>query len=75
MSLENSNATKYAVVTPSDTTVVAAKGFYVNVTGDLALQSFDGASTVTFEDVPVGLFPVGAYRVMAATTATVVALY
>lgn len=75
MTFENDNATRYAPVTPSDTTVVDAQGFYISVTGDVALQAFDGGPTVTFVDVPVGLFPISAYRVMAATTATVVALY
>lgn len=76
MSNRSDPAIKYAAVTPSDTTVVNCRALYVGATGSLVLQAESGASSVTFATVPAGWQPVGAYRVMAATTATgIVALY
>lgn len=59
-------------VTPSDTTIVDAKALYVTVTGNVAIMDAGGTS-ITYLGVPVGLFPFSATRVLAATTATVVA--
>lgn len=70
-------ATRYVPVTPSDTTVVDCRGIYVGTTGDLVLQAYAGGPSVTFASVAAGIeHALGAYRIMAATTATdIVALY
>lgn len=70
--------TKAAAVTPSDTTVVAARGLYIGGAGNVAIQTDANAAAVTFTAPPVGtLLPVQAYRVMSTnTTATlIVALF
>lgn len=58
-------------ITPSDATEIAARFLYVGGAGDVAVQTFGGA-TVTFVGVPGGTFmPVRAQKVMATnTTAT-----
>lgn len=70
-------AYRAAAVTPSDSTVVAARALYIGGAGDLAIKCQAGDTTVTFSAVPAGtIIPVAAYNVMAATTATsIVALY
>lgn len=77
MSESSAPATRYAAVTPSDSTVVNARSLYIGTTGNLALKADATASTVTFSNVPAGtILPVGAWFVMAATTASnIVALY
>lgn len=70
-------AQRYAAVTPSDATIVGARALYIGVTGNVAVQADAVSSAVTFTNVPVGIFAVSAYKVMATnTTATgIVALY
>lgn len=77
MSVASDPASRAAVVTPSDSTVVAANALYIGVTGDVALVVRNGDSAITFKAVPVGVLKVNAYKVMATgTTATnIVALY
>lgn len=71
------SAKRGAAVTPSDTTVVACESIYVGGTGNLAVQFFDGGPTITFTAPALGVVHrISAYRIMAATTATlIVALY
>ncbi len=64
-------------VTTSDATVLpVTRGLYIGVTGNLAVRMPDGMS-VTFANVPVGVFPIQVDQVLATgTTATnIVALY
>lgn len=70
-------AKRGAAVTPSDATVVDCRAIYVGGAGDVAVQFYDGGSTITFTAPTVGaVLPVSAYRIMAATTATLlIALY
>lgn len=70
-------ATRGAAVTPSDTTPVDCRAIYVGGAGDVAVQFYDGGPTITFTAPTVGaVLPVSAYRIMAATTATLlIALY
>lgn len=70
-------ATKYAAITPSDTTIVGCRAIYVGGAGNLSLQAYEGGPTVVFTAPAIGVeHPLSAYRVMAATTATLlVALY
>lgn len=75
---ENSDVyTKAVAVTPSDSTVVAARALYVGGAGNVTIKTDANATAVTFTAPPVGtVLRVQAYRVMAATTATqIVALY
>lgn len=72
-------ASSGAAVTPHDTnnlTTEASKGLYVGGTGNLRVMTADGTE-LTFNSVPVGLFPVAVKRVYStSTTATnIVALY
>jgi len=71
------SARRGAAVTPSDTTVVQCNAVYVGGTGNLAVQFYDGGPTVTFTAPVLGVVHrIAAYRIMAATTATlIVALY
>jgi hypothetical protein len=63
-------------VTPSDTVIVKAFGFYVGVTGDVTVRpaAQEGKASpvdVTYTNVPPGLIiPLQVSRFMAATTAT-----
>lgn len=60
-------------ITPSDTTQISCRGIYVGGAGNVAVQTRDGATTVTFTAPPVGsILPVEINQghVMAATTAT-----
>lgn len=77
MSESTAPATKYAAVTPNDATVVAARSLYIGTTGNVALKADANATAVTFSNVPVGIFPVGAYIVMSTNTtaSNIVALY
>jgi hypothetical protein len=70
-------AKRYAAVTPSDATIVDARALYIGVTGNVAVLADAVSTAVTFTNVPVGIFPVSAYKVMATnTTATgIIALY
>lgn len=64
-------------VTPADgTTIPVTRALYVGTSGNLAVVMAEGSSTVTFSNVPVGIFPIQVQKVMAATTAAnIVALY
>jgi hypothetical protein len=70
-------AKRYAAVTPSDATIVDARALYIGGAGNVTLLADAQSSAVTFTAVPVGsILPCSAYKVMAATTATlIVALY
>lgn len=58
-------------VTPSDSTVITAFGFYVGVTGNVAVVTSRGTG-VTFTAVPAGeIIPLAISKVMSTgTTAT-----
>jgi hypothetical protein len=56
-----------AVVTPNDSTTFAASTLFVGSTGSLAVQTAGGDS-VTFNNVPVGFFPVKVVKVLATGT-------
>lgn len=70
-------ASKYATVTPSDTTVVGATALYIGTTGDVALKSDPNSAAVTLKTVPVGVLPVSAWIVMSTgtTASNIVALF
>lgn len=61
-------------VTPSDTTVLGARGLWVGGAGAVAVDFRDGSTGVVFSGVPAGTFlPIAAYRVKATgTTATLI---
>lgn len=64
-------------VTPNDSTVlVTTRSLFVGVSGNLAVQMADG-ETITFANVPVGIFPIQVDKVLSTgTTATnIIALY
>lgn len=76
-SAPNSNPATYAAaVTPGTALGKPARAFYIGVAGNLALTMEDGTTT-TFNNVPAGIFPVGAALVASSgTTATnIVALF
>jgi hypothetical protein len=58
-------------VTPSDSTDVSFFGFYVGITGDVAVTTAKG-TVVTFTAVPAGqIIPVAVSKIMSTnTTAT-----
>jgi hypothetical protein len=66
----------FVTVTPSDSTVVSGvRALIVTVTGDVVAKNIDGTS-VTFAAVPIYTrLDISPSRIMAATSATVVALY
>lgn len=73
----NSNPATYAAaVTPGTPLARAARAFWIGGAGNLSLTMEDG-TTIVFNGVPVGVFPVGAALVTSAnTTATnIVALF
>lgn len=67
-----------AAVTPdtsNDLPRSPARALYIGGTGNLVVDLAEG-QTVTFNAVPVGIFPVAVKRVRATSTATnIVALY
>jgi hypothetical protein len=67
-----------AAVTPdtsNDLPRYPARALYIGGTGNLVVDLAEG-QTVTFNAVPVGIFPVAVKRVRATSTATnIVALY
>ena len=66
-----------AAITPSDSVVIqTTRSIYVGVTGNLTLTMLSG-NVVTFPNVPVGIFPAQATKIMATgTTASgIVAMY
>lgn len=70
-------ATRYAGVTPSDSTIVGARALYIGTTGNVAVQAGPNDTAVTFTNVAVGVLPVAAYKVMSTNTTAsgIVALY
>ena len=61
-----------AAITPSDTVNLGSptRSIYVGVTGNLTVLMY-GGQVVTFNNVPVGIFPIQVLRVNATgTTAT-----
>lgn len=58
-------------VTKSDTTVLSGvRALYIGVSGDVVVITKGRTSAVTFKACPVGILPVQATKVMAATSAT-----
>ena len=71
------SAAESVAITPHDTnTIRATRAIYVGVAGDITLQH-EAGTNVLYSNVPVGVLPVTAVRVMStATTATnMVAMY
>jgi len=64
-------------ITPSDSTVIpVTRAIYVGVSGNLTVVMAEEENTITFSNVPVGIFPIQVNKVLAATTAgSLVALY
>lgn len=64
-------------ITPSDATIIpTCRAIYVGVTGNIAVRMADGQS-VTFSNVPVGIFPIQVDMVKSTSTTatTMLALY
>ena len=72
MSFMQETATRYGVVTKSDTTVLKFKALYIGGAGSVVLkEAGSGGDAITFAAVPVGTtLLVSGTRVMAASTAT-----
>ncbi len=76
------SSAQFASVVPADNQQLTyhgvsarAKGFYITSTGDLVIQDTEGG-VVTFTNVIQGVvYPFSTDVVMAATTASVIALY
>lgn len=70
-------AQRAADVTPSDATILGARALFVGTTGDLAVVPQGQTGAVTFQNVPVGFFPVSVAKVMSTNTTAsdIVALY
>ena len=67
-----------STVTPSDSTVLpCTRALYVGTTGNLAVVMADDENTITFSNVPVGIFPVQVIKVMSTNTtaSNIVALW
>ncbi len=71
----------YVLLSPSDSVMIPTnlnaypRSFLITATGDVVLKSGNG-NTLTFPAVPAGyIIPCSAAYLMAATTATVYALY
>lgn len=70
-----------ATVTTSDSTVIpVTRALYIGVTGDVAVRmagTGDNPNTVTFKNVPVGIFPIQVDIVLATgtTASQIIALY
>lgn len=75
-SYRTANATVAAhsatAVTPSDATIIpATRALYIGVTGNIAVKMADDENTITFSNVPVGIFPIQVIQVLSTgTTAT-----
>lgn len=71
-------AYRAVAVTPSDSTVVAARALFIGGAGNVAIVAKSGDTAVTLSGVAAGtILPIAAYQVMSTnTTATlIVALY
>lgn len=65
-----------AVVKSDATIIPVTRGLYVGATGNLVVTMADGQTPITFNSVPVGIFPIQVTQVLNATTASsIVALY
>ena len=64
----NAPAIGGVAITPHDTNEQPCKAIYVGVSGTLVVETWDGTS-LTFANVPVGIFPVACRLIKAATTA------
>jgi len=76
--MEVANYVKAAAVTPSDSTVVDCVGFFVGVTGNVAITPLKGSTAVTLKGCIAGtVYPIACNKIMStSTTATdIVALY
>ena len=72
-----SSAYDAVAITPSDATIIpVTRGIYVGVTGHIAVRMASGNS-VTFSNVPVGIFTIQADMVKSTgtTATTMIALY
>lgn len=74
-----SSAYEARAVTPHDSTMLTGgtcRALYVGATGNIAVLMASG-STVTFSNVPVGIFPIQVQRVNSTNTtaSNIVALY
>lgn len=64
-------------VTPSDSTVLpATRALYIGVTGNVAVKMADDENTITFSNVPVGIFPIQVIQVLSTgtTASSIIAL-
>lgn len=60
-------ATDAEAVTPHDTNPNVFNALYVGTTGDVAVVTKEG-TTVTFQNVPVGILPVAVTKVLSTGT-------
>jgi hypothetical protein len=59
-----------AAVVPSDATVLApTRALWIGSIGNLTVTMAGDGATVTFLNLPVGIFPIQVTKVLAATTA------
>lgn len=71
-------AVKLRAVTPSDTTVLNCKGFFVGVAGDVAVIAQEDSSAVTLTGCTAGtVYPIACNKIMSTDTDAddIVALY
>ncbi|NNH46225.1 hypothetical protein HLI03_32070 [Rhizobium laguerreae] len=71
-------ASRAAVVTPNDSTLVGARALYIGTAGDIAISPHRDLDPVIFKNVPAGtILPVHAARVaLTGTTASnIIALF
>ena len=80
-SYHSANATVAAhsatTVTPSDSTVIpTTRALYIGVTGNLTVKMADDENTLTFSNVPVGIFPIQVIQVLSTgtTASSIIAL-
>ena len=69
MSYVSDPAAFAAAVTPSDVTILTpTRALYIGSTGDVTVQMYGSDNTITFPNVPVGILPVRATKVLATGT-------
>lgn len=78
--IEDQGARSLKAVTPSDSADLpngVCRALWIGAAGDVAIIAENDTSAVTLADVPAGLLPVRAKRVMSTNTAAtdIVALY
>lgn len=73
MTADITNTTRAAAVTPSDATIIACQRVYVGGTGNLSVQHYEGGPTIVYTAPALGIWhDMYCYRIMAATTATLI---